>query len=318
MPKSLISMPKPNGLDLQTVGEYLSTRQVSKALGVSITTVKRWVDDGILPAHRTAGGHRKLLWSDVNRLAREGNLPQAHLNESATFPKRADRKNADHYARLLVGAVETGDAERIRGLILEAYRAGIAVVELADRMIGPVFQHVGHQWSEGRIDVVREHHVTQAALSALFELADGMSANARADRPVAIGGAPEHDHYLLPSMLARLTLLECGWNAINLGPHTPMSAFRNALDEYRPRLVWLSFSMAVKSDSWIEKYHEFYTVAESRGVAVAIGGQGLTESIRTRLPYTTFGDGMTQLASFAKTLYRPPTRPKRGRPVKTS
>jgi excisionase family DNA binding protein len=309
-------MSKPNLIEVQNVGEYMSTRQVSKALGVSITTVKRWVDDGILPAHRTAGGHRKLLWSDVNRLARAGNLPQAHLNESATFTKRADRKNADHYARLLVGAVETDDAERIRGLIVEAYRAGITVDSLADRMIGPVFHHIGHQWSEGRIDVVREHHVTQAALSALFELADGMQANARADRPVAIGGAPEHDHYLLPSMLARLMLLECGWNAINLGPHTPMTAFRNALDEYQPRLVWLSFSMAVETDAFIDEYREFYAMAESRGIAVAIGGQGLSESTRSRLPYTTYGDGMTQLASFARTLYRPPTRPKRGRPVK--
>lgn len=309
-------MPESLANNAVAAREYLSTRQVSQALGVSITTVKRWVDDGVLPAHRTAGGHRKLLWSDVNRLARAGNLPQAHLGETATFSKRADRKDADHYARILVSAVDAGDAERIRGLILEAYRAGITIEAIADRIIGPVFHHVGHQWSEGRIDVVREHHVTQAALSALFELADGMTANARTNRPIALGGAPEHDHYLLPSMLARLTLLECGWNAINLGPHTPMSAFRAALDEYRPRLVWLSFSMAMESESLIEEYREFYNLAESRGIAVAIGGQGLTENIRTRLPYTTFGDGMTQLASFAKTLYRPPSRPKRGRPVK--
>ena len=47
---------------------------------------------------------------------------------------------------------------------------------------------------------------------------------------------------------------------------------------------------------------------------MAIGGSGLPEALRVKMPYTSFGDGMTQLAAFARSLHSRPARPKRGRP----
>lgn len=54
---------------------YYTTYQVAKFLGVSLPTVVNWVNAGLLTAHRTPGGHRRIARNDVIAFARENNYP---------------------------------------------------------------------------------------------------------------------------------------------------------------------------------------------------------------------------------------------------
>lgn len=40
--------------------KYFSTRQAAAQLGVALSTVQAWVESGVLPAWKTAGGHRRI------------------------------------------------------------------------------------------------------------------------------------------------------------------------------------------------------------------------------------------------------------------
>ncbi len=292
---------------------YVSTAQVAQALGVSVTTVKRWVDDGVLPAHRTAGGHRKLVMEDVVRLVREGNLPQADL--SLLVPsKSAGKLDPGVLHAQVQAAVKAADTDLIRTVIHAGYRAGIPVETLADRVLGPVLAELGHEWEAGRTTVMTEHRVTQACVSALYEMRSFLRVCDGKDRPTAVGGAPEHDPYVLPTLFAKLTLLDCGWEAINLGPHTPVEAFETAIEQFAPQLIWLSVSHVANAEQFLTDYQRLYKRCVERNIAVAIGGRALQSALRTRMTYTMFGDGFTQLAAFARSLHHRPGLPKRGRP----
>ena len=53
--------------------EWLSLSDAAKLLGVHPSTVRLWSDKGVLPTHRTSGGHRRyrrnevLLWAKTAR-----------------------------------------------------------------------------------------------------------------------------------------------------------------------------------------------------------------------------------------------------------
>ncbi len=293
---------------------YLSTAEVARALGVGVTTVKRWVDEGVLPAHRTVGGHRKVPLADVLRLMREGDLPRADLG--LLTGSAAAAPDAGQLAQQLFRALRQGDPAAAQALLRSAYESGAAVEALADDVIAPAMERLGHGWADGTLDVYQEHRGTQVCLAALLGLRSRLGAAAGRDRPLAVGGGPEGDPYLLANALAEMVLREQGWEAVNVGPNTPLASFRRALRELRPRLLWLSCGHLADAESFLAQYGELYREAERAGVAVAVGGPARSAAVRGRMRYTTFGDGLTHLAAFARTLHPRPSRPRRGRPPK--
>ena len=55
-----------------------TTRAAAQRLGVSLRTVQLWVDNGILQAWRTPGGHRRVTISSVHKLLQRGGQQIVH------------------------------------------------------------------------------------------------------------------------------------------------------------------------------------------------------------------------------------------------
>jgi len=47
-------------------GNWLTLTEVSELLGIHPSTVRNWADQGVLPVHRTQGGHRRFMRNEIN------------------------------------------------------------------------------------------------------------------------------------------------------------------------------------------------------------------------------------------------------------
>ena len=279
----------------------LKTQPIAEALGVSVSTIKRWVDSGVLAGSKTVGKHRLVPYSEAVRFARRQGLPLEKLEEMGAISLGPIRKgfgseNCDE----LLEALRAGDRKRARAIVFGAHSTGCGAAALADQLIRPVMERIGHGWAAGAIDVSEEHEATQILMNVLSGVNDSLARTIAPSAPIAIGTAPAGDFYQLPLLLGEMVLRELGWSVNNFGPNLPMSSLAGAIRRVRPGLVFVSVSHLVDEEQFLREFELVTESAEDVNAAVMLGGRALGPGVRAKIVCAGFGDRMAHLAAFAK------------------
>ncbi len=66
--------PERVRLSVRESRRFLPRSAVARIFGVSVSTVTRWAQRGLLPAVKTPGGHYRFLVPEVKRVAEEAGL----------------------------------------------------------------------------------------------------------------------------------------------------------------------------------------------------------------------------------------------------
>ena len=254
--------------------QVLSPKELALAIGVSESSVKRWADDGVLRATRTAGGHRRIPIAEAIRFVRqsEATLVRAELlglpdveAVSGHLPARADEGEA------LYGFLREGAAKEARGLVMSMYLSGRSVADIGDGPVREALQRLGEIWRHEPQGVFIEHRATDICIQAINQLR--MVVEIPDDGPVAVGGAPEGDPYLIPSLMTAAVFAAEGFQAINLGANTPAPSLRYAAEHHHARLVWVSatgFDNAETLRGYVEGLSD---ELKALGASLVLGGR---------------------------------------------
>ncbi len=280
----------------------LSPKDLAVAIGVSESSLKRWADDGRLQAARTAGGHRRIALPEALRFIRETRATVVRpdvlgLPELAAV--QAGRIAPGARASELKAALEASDTTAARALILSMFVGGMSVAALADGPIKSALHDIGEEWKHGSKGILVEHRAVDVCLGAVSVIRS-LLPEPPASAPVALGGAPSEDPYILPSLLASIVLWEVGYRSVNLGPDTPTSAIHEGVVAHRPVLVWLSCSAPISRAKFEQVVKGAAPVVQEAGAKLVIGGRSVM-TMAPPLPVEAhYALSMSELAAFAK------------------
>ncbi len=184
--------------------QSLSPRELSRVVGVSESSLKRWADEGRLRFTRTAGGHRRISVPEAVRFARRADLsiqcPEAlglpgaeteslretaaHLGRPEADPLAGDADSAAVFAELL----RRDQPALARSLVVGLYLRGQPIAGIFDTVIGPALNGVGELWLHDPSGIFLEHRTFDICVQAVNELR-GLIPPPADDAPVALGGS---------------------------------------------------------------------------------------------------------------------------------
>jgi excisionase family DNA binding protein len=282
---------------MSTTSRCLTSRQFADSLGVSESSVKRWVDDGTIDAERTAGGHRRIpLAAAIGYIRRQrATLIKPHLLPLETTPQVGEVDGAA--SRKLLEAMSRDRTSEARAIISGRYLGGADVAAIADNLIRPVLCELGELWHHDPEGILLEHRAVDTCVHALTEIGAWLP-GVPDSAPTAVTAGGPGDPYLLPPMLASLVLREGGIRAHNLGPSTPLETIYIAMSRYGARLCAVSISAPPGpriEGAWLALGRR---VAATDG-RIVVGGRSsgaLPEKVRQRVRMCA---SMSELAGYA-------------------
>ena len=285
--------------------DVLSPKEFAQAIGVSESSIKRWVDSGTIPASKTAGGHRRIARSEAVRFLRETKTPLLHpdiLGLQDVSALGGDLPIGEDRGDTLFDFLQGGKAEHARGLIQSLYLNGRSIAQIIDGPVQTAMARLGELWFEGQetVGVFKEHRATDIAIQALTRLR--LLIPSREGSPVAVGGAPSGDPYLLPSLAAAAVLESRGLNAVNLGPETPLESLQLAAESMDASLVWLSVTSIEDRKKLQGQLVELVERIGDKGLPLVIGGQKADQLGLPDVPHLHVGTTMGELEALVKGL----------------
>ncbi|MEF8793231.1 excisionase family DNA-binding protein [Thiohalorhabdus sp.] len=217
----------------------LSPKELARAIGVSESSLKRWVDEGTVNAIRTFGGHRRIPRNDALAFVRQQGYPLLRPDLLGLAEAEAGAEAGGAIDGVFHAALQEGRAAEAQRLVIQRFVAGDSVARLVDEVMAPAMRALGELWQYDQAGIYIEHRAVDICTQILDRLR-ALLPDPAPEAPVAVGGAHATDPYTLPSLMAATVIAAEGWRTLNLGAFVPPGVLTRAVVDQQARLAWLA------------------------------------------------------------------------------
>lgn len=266
------------------INKYLNSVEAANILGVNVSTIKRWTDNGRLKCVKTAGGHRKFLMKHLNEYLKSQSSDTIDITVTPYDTSEHRQLNhlilkrniSDLKERLLKYSLDSKNEEVgmiITGLALGQY----PIYKIFDDVITPVLHKIGKLWESDEVSVVEEHIASNIIRDSIITLRELIINVEKSDKVFCL--AFDDDQHDIPLKMVQIILEQRGYNVYYTGQRTPSDSLEELISKVKPSRLYLSCTYYDESwndeqlESKQQELNTLYDLSEIYKFDLYIGGQ---------------------------------------------
>lgn len=258
-----------------------NSQEVAKILGVNVSTVKRWTDEGKLECVKTVGGHRKFLLHHLAHFLKDHRRKTSQVN---LFPLEDEtdllishsvlKGNFDFLTTFLYEHALLCDRSRVQQVLNGLYLGQYPLHKIYDRLITPVLYTIGKNWEDGNITVTEEHLASQTIRDSMMRLQGIIKTPTEKSGVALCLNFPLELHDIALKMVDHV-LEARGFKILFSGQVTPIVQLEEVFRKVQPDRVYLSSTIVDDIDMVQQELDRLADICQSFNSKFFVGGSGL-------------------------------------------
>lgn len=263
--------------------QVFNSQEAAKILGVNVSSVKRWTDEGKLECIRTAGGHRKFLMEHLVAFLEQNKKKTAKVN---LFPleTETDLQISQHIlkgdfaylADFVLAQALNGNRAQLQKVLNGLYLGQYPLHLIYDRLLTPVLHRIGDLWHAQQISVVEEHFASQAIRDCITRLQGIIRIPEEKIATALCLNFSRELHDIALKMVDHI-LESLGYEVLFSGQITPLLDIETIFARITPQKVYLSSTMIEDVPATQAEFEHIDQLSQKYGARLFLGGRGFDQ-----------------------------------------
>ena len=267
---------------------YLNSNDVAEILGINISTLKRWTENGTIGCSKTAGGHRKFTMQHVRDYYKSNKNSDRSMGlglerlEHKTIYELLNKNNYTELAKILADSSLESNEVSVNNIINGAYMKGIKASLICDEIIEPGSMIVENALRQEYISHV-EAFISRKLITRSVESLNQSKPNGSFNGKTALCVNFEDNLPDLGVVMSEIVLRHNGYNVLNTGSHAELGNLQGVIEKKNVDLLVfylcdMQCCMATVKDNLSKtalQVNSIVKLAKKLKVNVIFGGSGI-------------------------------------------
>jgi len=260
--------------------QYFNSHDAAKILGVNVSTVKRWTDEGKLECIKSIGGHRKFMMSHFADFLGRNNKKVSKVN---VFPIEDDsdleishhilKGNYDYLIDYVLEQAFLSKRDRVQYVMNGLYLGQHALYEIYDNLVTHVLQKIGDMWEKDIKTVTEEHIATQTVRDSIVRLQGIIRIPEKKIGNALCINLFNELHDIALKMVDHILEVK-GYRVLFSGQITPILKMEQVFETFKPERVYISSTIVDDQQTAQQEFENICDLCSTHNADVYVGGSG--------------------------------------------